>query len=44
MKEFIKFLSSFLSQIFSKGVAAKKEEPFEVIDYINTLPWHKTRT
>ena len=32
MKEFIKFITVFLSNLFSKKI---EDEPFEVIDYVN---------
>ena len=55
MKDFIKFLTHFLSGLFKKpGKSVVNqpqaepidvpETPFNVLDYTNVLPWHKTRT
>lgn len=56
MKEFFRFIGTFLSQLFkkkadqpkvsstSKEEEIEKTDPFKVIDYINILQWHETRT
>lgn len=55
MKTFMKFLAGFLGSFFKKGPITEKvpkvkkpakpvQEPFEVIDYVNVLKWHKSRT
>lgn len=51
MKLFFKFLVGVLQTWFkSKDTSSKpkpkvkKKEPFEIIDYVNVLKWHKTRT
>ena len=55
MKDFIKFLTHFLSGLFKKPGKSSVEQPkaetidiseppFNILDYTNVLPWHKTRT
>ena len=49
MKIFLKFVMGFIQSIFSKKTAVqapkpKKEEPLTVINSVNELPWHTSRT